>query len=130
MHIRVRIRCDAGRWSVKLPPCHDDEFTADSLAEAFDYAKHACAAAPAVIELFGAEGYVVSVVQDRGWPLPVCVAEARQINRRSRKFAQILRRLSRLFPSGRSRWRALPPLEVPSSPRLRSRKIARGPWHA
>jgi hypothetical protein len=130
MRIQVRIRCDAaGRWSVQLPP-HHAKFTAGSLPEAFDYAKRACAAAPAIIELFSAGDYVLSIVQDQGWPLPVCVAAHRQTRQLSMKFAEIVRRLSRLFRGWWSYHRASPLFKVQSLSRLRSRKIARGPWRA
>jgi hypothetical protein len=69
---RVQFCCNAdGSWSVQLP-LPGCRFTADSLSEAFNHAKRACAAAPAIIELSGAEGYVLSVVEDRGWPEPLC----------------------------------------------------------
>jgi hypothetical protein len=111
--VRVQIYSDVtGCWSVKLPS-HEGKFTAGSLFEAFDYAKHACAAAPAIIELFSAEGYVFSVVEDQGWPQPVCATADRRTYRPSMIVTEILSHLGRLFLVPQGHGRLLPAVKMP-----------------
>ena len=120
MLVRVQIYCNVtGCWSVKLPS-HEGKFAASSLFEAFDYAKHACAAAPAIIELFNAEGYVLSVVEDQGWPQPICTTTDRRTYCPSTTVTELLRHLGRLFSVRPGPGRPLPAVKLPrAAPRSR-----------
>jgi len=58
-------------WQVSGLPRDPSCLYAD-LADALDAAKAACDAEPAVIEIFFDGQYIVTVVQQRGWPQTLC----------------------------------------------------------
>ena len=74
MSIQLKICRNArGTWSVDGPaalPASD----LPSLSASLDYARKACDAAPATIELF-IDGMYMVVHQERGWPRPLLAAK-------------------------------------------------------
>jgi hypothetical protein len=71
MQLSLTFRYDGDGWLIRGLP-RDPVGRFDDLAEALDYAKHECAAEPANIELFVDGLYIVTVVQERGWPRQLC----------------------------------------------------------
>jgi hypothetical protein len=71
MQLSLTFRYDGDGWLIRGLP-RDPVGRFDDLAEALDYAKHKCAAEPANIELFVDGLYIVTVVQERGWPHQLC----------------------------------------------------------
>jgi hypothetical protein len=74
MSLRLKICRDIwGMWSVEhLTPVPVSHFP--SLSAAIEYARKACGAAPATIELF-VEGMYLVVHQERGWPRQLIAAD-------------------------------------------------------
>ena len=75
MSLRIEISRDVGgTWSVQGPspvPVSD----LPSLSASIDYARQACNAAPATIELY-VDGMYIVAHQERGWPKALVVSEA------------------------------------------------------
>ena len=74
MCLRIKIRRDVqGTWSVHgsspVPVTH-----LPSLSMSIDYAREACNAAPATIELF-VDGMYIVAHQERGWPKALVASE-------------------------------------------------------
>jgi hypothetical protein len=78
MSLCLKISRDVwGTWSVHgLPPVPVPNLP--SLSASIDYARKACEAAPATIELF-IDGLYVVIHQERGWPRPLLAAETDQM---------------------------------------------------
>ena len=71
MQFHLTFRNDGQGWLVRGLP-RDPACRFAELFEALDHAKHECAAEPATIELFVDGRYIVTSVQERGWPRPLC----------------------------------------------------------
>jgi hypothetical protein len=103
MQLHLTFRYDGKDWQIRgLPRNSARRF--EDLAEALDYAKNECAAEPAYIELFVDGSYMVTVVQQRGWPLQRCrlpeaevVVPARMCE--PRRGSRILHLVARLWQS-------------------------------
>jgi hypothetical protein len=116
MQLSLTFRYDGDGWQIRGLP-RDPVRQFDDLAEALDYAKHECAAEPANkhecaaepanIELFVDGLYIVTVVQERGWPRQLCRPAVSEVGipagsgglRRSSKIHQIAARVWRRVSS-------------------------------
>jgi hypothetical protein len=74
MSLQIKIRRDAwGTWSVHgLSPVPVSDLP--SLSTSIDYARNACNAAPATIELY-VDGMYIVAHQERGWPKALVASE-------------------------------------------------------
>jgi hypothetical protein len=106
--LRLKICRDIwGTWSVQglspLPVLH-----LPSLSASLDYARHECAAAPAIIEL-EIDGFYVVVHQEDGWPRPPLalsgslVADHARTSPSYREAASVARSTSSWFINWRAR---------------------------
>ena len=77
MSLRIKICRDVGgTWSVHgLSPVPVSDFP--SLSASIDYARQACNAAPATIELY-VDGMYIVAHQERGWPKALVASETRR----------------------------------------------------
>jgi hypothetical protein len=74
MSLRIKICRDVGgTWSVH-GPSPVPVFDLPSLSASIDYARQACDAAPATIELY-VDGMYIVAHQERGWPKPLVNSE-------------------------------------------------------
>jgi hypothetical protein len=71
MQLSLTFRYDGNNWLIRGLPC-DAGRQFDDLARALEYAKRECAGEPAVIEFFVDGLYIVTALQERGWPHQLC----------------------------------------------------------
>lgn len=104
MQLRLTFRYDGKDWQIRGLPRNPARHFED-LAEALDYAKNECAAEPAYIELFVDGSYIVTAIQQRGWPRQLCRPPEPEVLMPARAGGQ--RRASKILRMAARVWRGV-----------------------
>jgi hypothetical protein len=102
MQFHLTLRYDSDGWLIRGLPC-DSVRRFDDLARALEYAKRECTAEPATIELFVDGLYIVTAMQERGWPRQLCPPAVSEVVKPAG--ADGLRRASKILQIAALVWR-------------------------